>query len=80
MYKIVTVCVCPAATTGWTVGSLHLQVTIGGREVVAPSLRLLSRPSSPASDAMDAIIGTYTMTVAGSYNMEMRLLGWCVIS
>lgn len=75
-------------------GSLHIQIVVQGREIVVPTQRLITHRNStrtrntadPLTEAsfniahgMDAIIGTYAMSIPGEYSVEMRLHGWLVL-
>ena len=63
---------------GWSVGSLHFQIVVQGAEIVVPTQRLVTHYSAHSVHNMDAIIGTYAMSIPGLYSVEMRLHGWLI--
>lgn len=68
---------------GWSMGALHVDMSVSGREIVAPRVRHTEFPtpgrhrgsaSSPRATT-SVLLADYVLTVDGDYSVELGLLG-----
>lgn len=59
---------------GWSLRALISQSRVDGREIITPTMKLLTTPLSSRKVAVEALIGEYVSTIPGSSVIETQIL------